>query len=132
MSDDYIEMYTDGACSGNPGTAGIGIVLIYKDKIKKISKNIGKGTNNIAELTAIKVGLETIINKKIPVKIYSDSQYCINVLTGQWESKANFKLIDEIKDLISQFSKIEFIKVKAHSKVKYNELANSLAVGAIS
>lgn len=125
-----IKIYTDGACSGNPGISGIGIVLIYNDQIKKISKNIGHGTNNIAELQAIKVALETVKRKDIPVVIYTDSQYCIGTLTGKWKAKLNVELIKDIQKLMKTFKDIKFVKVSGHSGDKYNEMANTLAVSA--
>ena len=59
-----IRIYTDGACSGNPGPAGIGVVMQYGQHRKEISRYVGTATNNIAELEAIKVGLQSVKNKK--------------------------------------------------------------------
>lgn len=122
-----ILIYTDGACSGNPGPMGVGVVLIYKDQIKRISLYIGEGTNNIAELTAIKVALESIKIKTIPIQIYTDSQYSQGVLTKNWKAKANSQLINEIKQLMATFTSIEIHYVRGHAGDKYNELANTLA-----
>jgi len=134
-----INIYTDGACSGNPGPAGIGVCILYginKNPAKTISMNIGNGTNNIAELSAIKISLEYVIKNNDPNKdeiiIYTDSQYCIGALSKNWKIKTNEVLIITIKRLISQIKNIKFIKVKGHSISKYNNIADKLAVKAIN
>ena len=127
MIPNKIHIYTDGACSGNPGPAGYGAILIYNSHVKEFSDYIGKATNNIAELTAIKIGLEAVKNKNIPVIIYSDSSYSIGVLSNGWKAKKNKELIQEIKSLILTFENIEFVKVKGHSDNKLNERADKIA-----
>ncbi len=126
-----IKIYTDGASSGNPGPAGIGIVLIYGEKKKEISSFIGHATNNIAELTAIKIGLEELKRFDLPVRIFSDSSYAIGLLTKGWKAKANPELVLEIRSLMKKFSDLAFIKVKGHSGIKENEVADFLATSAI-
>ncbi len=126
-----VYVYTDGASSGNPGPSGIGVLLKYKDKEKEISKYIGMATNNIAELEAIKAGLSEIKNKKLPVRVYTDSSYAFGVLTLGWKPKKNMQLIQSIKDLILNFKDIKFIKVKGHAGLRENEIADRLAVSAI-
>ena len=127
MTPDKIHIYTDGACSGNPGPAGYGAILIYNSHVKEFSEYIGEATNNIAELTAIKKGLEAVKNKNIPVVIYSDSSYSIGVLSNGWKAKKNKELIQEIKSLMLTFESIEFVKVKGHSDNKLNERADKIA-----
>lgn len=122
-----IELYADGAAFPNPGGMGIGIVLVYKQHVKEYGCHIGQGTNNIAELTAIKRGLELIKNKTIPVRIISDSKYALNVLNGSWQAKKNILLIKEIQNMFKEFQKIEFKWVRGHSGIKYQERADSLA-----
>ena len=131
MTPETIHIYTDGACSGNPGPAGYGAILIYNSHVKEFSEYIGKATNNIAELTAIKIGLEAVKNKNIPVVIYSDSSYSIGVLSNGWKAKKNKELIQEIKSLMLTFESIEFVKVKGHSDNKLNERADKIANLAI-
>ena len=129
-----IKVYTDGACSGNPGKAGIGIVFVYQDNtIEKISQYIGDNqTNNIAELTAILVALQTIKDKTFQVIIHSDSLYSINVLTGKSNVNKNKNLINNIKFQLYNFKPpVKFVKVLAHSNDKYNNIADKLAVDAI-
>jgi len=126
-----IQIFTDGASSGNPGPAGIGVLLIYNENRKEISQSIGIATNNVAELSAIKAALSHLKRTDLPVRIFSDSSYAIGVLTQGWKSKANKSLVAEIKRLIQQFSDIEFIKVKGHAGIKENEVADFLATSAI-
>jgi ribonuclease HI len=131
LPDNCIKIYTDGASSGNPGPAGIGVVLIFGENKREISKYIGVGTNNIAELTAIKVGLEGLKRVDLPVRIFSDSSYSIGLLTKNWKPKKNQELVQEIKILMGKFSNLGFIKVKGHSGIKENEVADFLATSAI-
>ena len=131
IPDNCIKIYTDGASSGNPGPSGIGILLIYEEKRKEISKYIGQATNNIAELTAIKVALEELKRHDLPVRIFSDSSYSIGLLTKGWKPQKNKKLVSDIRTLTDKFSDLCFIKVKGHSGIKENEVADFLATSAI-
>jgi len=131
LPDNCIKIYTDGASSGNPGPSGIGILFIHEENKKEISQYIGTATNNIAELTAIKVALEELKRVDLPVRIFSDSSYAIGLLTKNWKPKKNQVLIFEIRALISKFFDLAFIKVKGHSGIKENEVADFLATSAI-
>ncbi len=126
-----IVIYTDGAASGNPGPAGIGIFFNYKKHEKEISKYIGVATNNIAELEAIRTSLIQLKNKDIPVRIFTDSSYAHGVLTLGWKAKKNIALVESTKKIILQFKDIKLIKVKGHSGNKGNEKADLLATSAI-
>lgn len=128
---DAILIFTDGASSGNPGPSGIGALMIYKDKEKRISRYIGNATNNIAELTAIHEALKTVKKRKLPVRVFTDSTYAEGVLTKGWKAKKNPALIGEIKETMAQFSDLVLIKVKGHAGVEENEVADQLATGAI-
>ncbi len=129
--ENYIRVYTDGASSGNPGPSGIGVLLIYKDHQKKISESIGHATNNIAELTAILVALKALKQYDLPVRIFSDSTYSIGLLTKSWKPQKNRELVAEIKAMMKKFKDLKFIKVKGHSGIKENEVADFLATSAI-
>ncbi|MBU1340388.1 MAG: ribonuclease HI [Proteobacteria bacterium] len=131
LPDNCITIYTDGASSGNPGPSGIGVLLIYGENKKEISKYIGSATNNIAELTAIKVALEELKRVDLPVRIFSDSSYSIGLLTKNWKPKKNQELVFEIKTLMDKFSDLSFVKVKGHSGIKENEVVDFLATSAI-
>jgi ribonuclease HI len=122
-----IELYADGACFPNPGNMAIGIVLVYGGHTKTHSEEIGKGTNNVAELISIKIGLAMIKKRDIPVTIISDSQYALNCLKGNWNPQKNKALITEIKKLISEFDTVHLKWVRGHNGNKYNEQADHLA-----
>ncbi len=131
LPDNCIKIYTDGASSGNPGPAGIGVLFIYEENRKEISTFLGRATNNEAELTAIKVGLEELKRFDLPVRILSDSSYAVGILSKGWKAKANQELVFEIRTLMTKFSDLAFIKVKGHSGIKENEVADFLATSAI-
>ncbi|MCG8568012.1 MAG: ribonuclease HI [Desulfobacterales bacterium] len=126
-----IRIFTDGASSGNPGPSGIGILLQYQAHEKKISKSIGRATNNTAELTAIQQGLLALKRRDLPVRIFTDSKYAMDVLTGAKKAGTHKELVGKIQELMGQFKDIDFIKVKAHAGIKENEVADYLAVSAI-
>ncbi len=126
-----IDIYTDGASSGNPGPAGIGVVLSYGAKQKEISRYIGHGTNNIAELEAIRTALETLKTTNLPVRLHTDSSYALGVLTSGWKARKNQDLIASIKKRMAQFAHLEFVKVKGHAGHPGNERADQLATSAI-
>ena len=136
-------IYTDGACSGNPGSGGWGTVLMYKDVKKEIFGGEKNTTNNIMELTAVVEGLKLL---KFPcdVKLYSDSAYIVNAFNQGWIynwKKKNWKTADgkEVKNKeiwqelysLTKIHKVEFIKVKGHSDNKYNNRCDELARNAI-
>lgn len=105
MQGAFVIIYTDGACSGNPGPMGIGIAIYDGEKlIKKISKPIGKGTNNIAEYTAVKVALEEARAMGAKgVEIRTDSRLVVQQLRGEFRIKAHH--LRELKGEIGFISK---------------------------
>jgi ribonuclease HI len=127
-----IVAYTDGASSGNPGPAGIGIVLRFGPKEKEISKHIGIATNNVAELMAIKTALKAIRTPQIPVRLYTDSQYCFGLLSLGWKPRRNEKLVADIKKLMERFKNLKILKIEAHAGIHDNERADRLARTATS
>ncbi len=126
-----IHIFTDGASSGNPGPSGIGVFLRYNEHEKKISRYIGHGTNNIAELEAIKTGLMEIKNKKLPIRLYTDSSYALGLLTKCWKPKKNQELVSSLREIVASFPNLMLIKVKGHSGIHGNEMADELATSAI-
>ena len=128
---DCIRIYADGASSGNPGPSGIGVLLRYREHEKEISRNIGQGTNNIAELEAIRAGLLEVKNPNLPVRVYTDSGYAYGLLTLGWKAKKNTELVSDIRNLMKRFKNLTFIKVKGHSGIEGNERADKLATSAI-
>jgi len=131
--DDTIVIHTDGACSGNPGPAGVGVHLQRPDEITEISEYIGSGTNNIAELTAILRALETLRAEEHDrsIHLYTDSGWSLGVLVGGWKAKANVELIAQIKELAARFPKLEMLKVRGHAGQAGNEEADELATMAV-
>lgn len=129
---DAIHVWTDGACSGNPGPAGIGVVIIDGDNQRELSEYLGEGTNNIAELMAIYRGLEEIKDRKRSVIVYSDSSYSIGLLTQNWKAKANTQLVEKLRALTKQFADLRFVKVAGHAGIPLNERVDQLATGAVS
>jgi len=127
-----IVAYTDGASSGNPGPAGIGILLRFGSKEREISKHIGITTNNVAELMAIKTALKAIRTTQIPVRLCTDSQYCFGLLSLGWKAKRNEKLVADIKKLMERFKDLRILKIAAHAGIDDNERADRLAREAAS
>lgn len=134
-----IDIYTDGACSGNPGIGGWGAVLMYKEHKKEISGYFKETTNNRMELFAILQALKTL-KQKCNVNLYSDSAYAINAFNsnyiGNWQkngwktaNKQDVKNADIWKALLSEIQKhnVNFIKVKGHSDNAYNNRCDELA-----
>jgi ribonuclease HI len=129
---DAIQVWTDGACSGNPGPAGLGVVIIDGKHRTELSEYLGEGTNNIAELTAILRGLEAIKDRARPVLVYSDSSYSIDILTKPWKPKKNIELIGDLREVCRQFSDLRFVKVAGHAGIPLNERCDQLAREAIT
>lgn len=135
-----IEIYTDGACSGNPGKGGWGAVLVYKNTEKEISGYEKETTNNRMELTAVIMALKAL-KEPCNVKLTTDSKYvCDAVNKGwvySWKSRGwkkvdkkpalNVDLWEQLLELLS-IHNVEFNWVKGHNGHKYNERCDELAV----
>jgi ribonuclease HI len=128
---DAIIVYADGACSGNPGPAGVGVVMQDGSARRELSQYLGQGTNNIAELTAILEAVQALPDVARPVRIHTDSQYAIGVLSKGWKAKANQELVAKVKLALSALKDVELIYVPGHSGVLLNERADALAVQAV-
>lgn len=126
-----IQVWTDGACTGNPGPAGLGAVIIDGADVREISEYLGEGTNNIAELTAILRGLEAVADRARDVYVYTDSEYSIGILTKPWKAKKNVELIAQLRELVRAFPRIHFVKVAGHAGIALNERTDELARDAI-
>ena len=131
IPDHAVVAYTDGACSGNPGPAGLGVVLCMDGQQRECCRYLGTATNNIAELTAIGVAAEAVQDPTRPVRIYTDSSYAIGVLTKGWNAKANKSLIAELKAALARLQDVRLIHVRGHAGVPLNERADQLAVSAV-
>ena len=123
-----IVAYADGACSGNPGPCGLGVVIVDGEKRRELSEYLGIGTNNIAELTAILRVLESVTaGEARVVTVFTDSSYAIGVLQKGWKAKANQDLIAEVKKALKRLAAVELRYVPGHSGVELNERADVLA-----
>jgi ribonuclease HI len=123
--------YTDGACSGNPGPAGAGVVVVSPDgKSHELVEYLGEATNNVAELTAILRALEWIPASAGAVVVRTDSQYAIGVLQKGWKAKANQELVARAKEIVrSRHARLVY--VPGHQGVALNERADALAREAV-
>ncbi len=122
-----LHAYTDGASSGNPGPAGIGVVLIWREHRREVSRYLGETTNNVAELTAILDALRLVKRRDLPVRVHADSSYAIGVLSGEMRVKANRDLVATIRSEMRSFADLRLVKVSGHSGVEENERADALA-----
>jgi len=138
-----IDIYTDGACSGNPGPGGWGVVLIYQENRKELSGYQPETTNNRMELFAAIQGLSAL-KESCVVNLYSDSSYLVNAFEKHWiekwqrngwktSTKSPVENQDLWKLLLIHVRKhqVRFIKVKGHSDNQYNNRCDEMAVAAI-
>ena len=138
-----ITIYTDGACSGNPGPGGWAAILIFREQKLELAGCEPRTTNNRMELTAPIMAL-TRIKEPCEVKVYSDSSYLVNAFRQHWLEnwvrrgwlKADKKPVEN-QDLwqellrLSNIHKIEWIKVKGHADNPLNNRCDELATGEI-
>lgn len=136
-----VTIYTDGACSGNPGPGGWGAILKYKETEKELSGGEAETTNNRMELTAVIEALRCL-KKSCIVELYSDSKYVIDALTlgwaASWRAKGwrkadkkpalNPDLWEVLLELTAQHE-MHYHWVKGHAENEYNNRCDALAVG---
>ena len=137
---DKIKIFTDGGCRKN-GIGGWGVVFVYGDLVKEVYGGSINATNNKMELTAVIEALKRIKRKDVPIEVHSDSAYIVNCFNDKWYVKwrkngwtnskkqpvENRDLWEELINLVESFDDIEFVKVKGHSGVEFNERADQLA-----
>ncbi|MCK4881570.1 MAG: ribonuclease HI family protein [Candidatus Omnitrophica bacterium] len=126
-----LEIFVDGACSGNPGKAGIGVAINCQGKtVKEISKAIGDATNNIAEYSALVYALqEALVMKARELKVFTDSELMFRQVTGVYKVK-NEKLkflFDQVQHLMKGFDRVDI----SHVRREKNKHADKLATDAI-
>ena len=134
-----VKIYTDGACSGNPGAGGWGAVLLYGEKKKELSGGEAETTNNRMELTGVLSALSAL-KEPCEVELYTDSKYIVDAINQHWldawqksgwRRKAgpvkNPDLWKEIAALL-QIHSVQFIWVKGHAENAYNNRCDELAV----
>lgn len=138
-----VTIYTDGACSGNPGPGGWGAILMCQGNRKEISGGCKDTTNNMMELTAVIEALK-MLKYACEVDLYSDSAYVVNAFKQKWienwkknnwktaskEPVKNKELWREL-DNLTQIHKVTFHKVKGHSDNEFNNRCDELARGEI-
>lgn len=142
MAKKVVEIYTDGACSGNPGAGGWAAVLLYKEHKREIFGAEEQTTNNRMELTAIIKGLQ-MLKEPCIVTVYSDSAYSVDPFLKNWiegwvmrgwrtAGKDDVKNVDLWKELLSlmQIHEVSFVKVKGHADNELNNRCDKLAVAA--
>lgn len=137
-----ITIYTDGACTGNPGAGGYGAVIIDGEQRQEISGGFRLTTNNRMEMMAAIVALQTL-EKKSYVTLHSDSKYIVDAVTKGWakrwqannwrrnkkEKAKNPDLWQDLLDLCNQHQ-VDFVWVKGHAGIPENERCDRLAVSA--
>ena len=135
-----VTIYTDGACSGNPGPGGYGVVLIFNGNRKEISGGFNNTTNNRMELMGVIMGLESL-KEKCKVQIVSDSKYIVDAVEKGWlakwrsngwmrtksEEAKNSDLWKRLWDLM-EYHEVRFKWVKGHSDNPENTVCDKLAV----
>ena len=138
-----VTIYTDGACSGNPGPGGWGAILMAGKNKKEISGGKKDTTNNVMELTAVIEALK-LLKRPCKVELYSDSAYVVNAFLQNWisgwikngwknsnkEEVKNKELWQELINL-TKVHNVTFHKVKGHSDNEYNNRCDELARNAI-
>ena len=135
-----VEIFTDGACSGNPGPGGYGVVLRYNGAEKELSGGEAMTTNNRMELTAAIEGLKAL-KERCSVTLYSDSKYLVDAINCGWALKwrengwmrtkrdaaQNSDLWEKLLELL-ETHEVEFVWVKGHAGHPENERCDHLAV----
>ena len=136
----HVDIYTDGACSGNPGPGGYGAILVYNGKEKELSGGEAQTTNNRMELTAVIAALEAL-KEPCEITLTTDSKYVSDGILQGWAKgwrargwkKADGKpalnpdLWSRLLDLLN-IHNVEFVWVKGHAGHPYNERCDALAV----
>ncbi|MBS1789478.1 MAG: ribonuclease HI [Acidobacteria bacterium] len=137
-----VVIYTDGACSGNPGPGGYGVVLLYNEHRKELSGGFRKTTNNRMELLGAIEGLRAL-KDRCSVKLHTDSQYVVNAIEKGWAAKwrangwmrnkkekaVNPDLWEQLLTLCQKHD-VQFIWVRGHAGNRENERCDVLAVAA--
>lgn len=127
-----ITAYTDGACRGNPGPAGIGVLLRCGKSKREISKAIGDSTNNRAEMRAVIEAMQAVHRpEQCSLTIYTDSKLVVKTLTGKWRAKKNLDLLETAQELKKQFFGFSIKLVKGHAGNPGNIRADYLATKSI-
>ena len=138
-----VTIYTDGACSGNPGPGVYGVVLLYQGHRKELSAGFRETTNNRMEILAVISGLESL-KEKCKVTLYTDSQYVVNAIEKNWAKKwrANGWMRNKKEPALNadlwarllklcEVHELKFVWVRGHAGNRENERCDRLAVDAV-
>ncbi|MCS6798318.1 MAG: ribonuclease HI [Myxococcota bacterium] len=125
--DGRLLVYADGACEGNPGPAGLGVVVVDGARTYELSEYLGRATNNVAELTAILRAAQRAGAEGRPADIRTDSQYAVGVLVGGWKARKNGALVQEVRNALARLPAYSLRHVRGHAGVALNERADRLA-----
>jgi ribonuclease HI len=138
----HVTIYTDGACIGNPGPGGYGVILLYEGQRRELSGGYGRTTNNRMEIMAAIVGLEAL-RKKCRVTLYSDSEYLVKAMSRGWarrwrangwkrnkrDKASNADLWGRLLQLC-EHHEVQFRWIKGHSESSENIRCDELAIQA--
>jgi len=138
-----VDIYTDGACSGNPGPGGYGVVMLHGGHRREISAGYELTTNNRMEVLAAIIGLETL-KEPCVVNLYSDSRYLVDAIEKGWvtrwqangwkrnktDAAVNVDLWERLLPMLGKH-KVRFIWVRGHADNKENNRCDALARAAI-
>lgn len=138
----HVDLYTDGACSGNPGPGGYGAILVYNGREKELSEGFAETTNNRMEILGVIRGLQAL-KEPCEVTVYSDSKYVVDAINKEWlfqweendwrrsnkEPVLNPDLWMELLVLMEEHD-VSFVWVKGHNEHPQNERCDRLAVAA--
>ncbi len=127
MEKQLIEIYTDGACLGNPGPGGWAAVIFEQGDRRIVKGREDHTTNNRMEILAVVEGLKALVEPG-RVTVFSDSQYLINTMTKSWKRKANLDLWEKLDAVVGRHE-VTWCWVKGHDGHPMNEMADRLAVG---
>lgn len=127
-----LQIWTDGSCTPSNGNGGIGVVFVYEGRIvHEISKGYRDTTNNQMEIMAILAAIQSIKQPIDELTVYTDSQYCVGMLTKNWRAAANTELWEKVSDAVLQLRqycpKTSFVHTKGHDSDRFNNRADLLA-----
>jgi ribonuclease HI len=137
-----VQIYTDGACAGNPGPGGYGVILLYNGIEKRLSGNAHYTTNNRMELYAAIAGL-TALKRPCTVELYSDSRYLVDAVkqgwvhtwrANGWRRKGGSALNSDLWETLLRLlhlHRVTFHWVKGHADCEYNNICDEMASAAI-
>ena len=126
-----MKLYTDGACSPNPGTGGwAAIFILDENTLVKAFGYQEETTNNAMEITSVLEGLKRVKSYSRAVDIYTDSQYVVNTMTKGWKRNKNIELWNQLDEVLKEFCYVTWNWVKGHESNQYNNMCDELAVKA--